>query len=147
MRAVITTQQVREFIRDLPGENTLVQGIRFTDNMIEGAMRMAVAYYNEMPPYVGTYTVENFPAEYALMYGTLGQLLKGAAIGEASNAMQYSVDGVSVNDRETRMQLFQSIGNQFWSEFVDHAKSLKMSKQLANAFGVSHSEFNSRRAL
>lgn len=141
MRAVVTPQRVREFIRDLVGENTLVNGIRFTDSMIEGAQEMAVAFFNEMPPFVKLYNVETFPYTYALMYGTVGQMLRGAAVGEASNAMNYSNDGVTVNDRETRMQLFSSLGDKFWGEYLEQCKWLKAQIQMNQAFGTSFSEF------
>ena len=141
---LITERELRIFSMDRPELNTLVDGVKFGPEEIEQAQIFVVDYFNIMSPSNGrSFTVETFPSRALMLLGVWGHLLKGAAIGEAINELEYSADGVQINDRH-HAQLFGQLGAQYWQEFVDLAKNMKISRNIEQAFGRFGSEFGRR---
>ena len=141
-QTVITERELRMWSMDRPELNTLVDNIRFTPEDIEQACYNVVDYFNILPPpNNAAYTVETFPSRALLAIGVWGWLLRGAAIGEASNAMAYSADGVQVNDRD-KAEVFTALGSQLWAEFKELASGIKLTQSLNKVYGVKKSEYS-----
>lgn len=141
MITCFTAQDVRDFINDRADSNTLISGVRWSDSDIEKALVHAIDFFNMLPPPITQYTVETWPFRSLGIIGAAGVLLRGSAIGEASNSLTYSAANVSVNDRSTQAQLFSEIGNRLWEEFKEAARSIKISQNINGAFGGVHSEY------
>ncbi len=137
---IITSDEIRIFINDKPELNPLLSGIRFTPEMIDKACINVIDAYNTMLPPTRGYTIETFPFRYLLLIGVSGYLLKGAAVGEASNQFNYAVDGVQVSDKD-KAQIFLSLGIEFWNEFKQTAKDIKISQNVRSCFGGTGSEY------
>lgn len=138
---IISNEDLRIFLQDKAELNPLLSGVRFDDKMIDRASITVVDAFNTMLPPNGTsYTVENFPYRYLLLIGVCGYLLKGAAINEASNNFTYSVDGVQVNDKD-KAQIFSSLGREFWEEFKQMTKDIKVAQNVQSCFGRTYSEY------
>lgn len=138
---IVTNEKIRQFIMDKPELNTLVDGVRFPDKLIDDTAIMVVDYYNSVPPPLSDmYTIENFPYAYVLLMGTVGMLLRGAAVGEASNNLSYSAAGVQVNDRD-KAQIFTSAGTEMWNEAKQMIKDIKIGRNIAGAYGTKFSEY------
>jgi len=75
-----------------------------------------------------------------------GHLLKGAAVSDTMNQFDYSADGVQISDR-SHGQAFMQLGMQFWEEYKDLAKNIKIARNIERVFGAVHSEFNQRAYL
>lgn len=132
---IITEKELRIWSMDRPELNTLIDGVKFGPEEIEQAQFYAVDYFNLLPPPTGrSYTIEDFPSRALMLIGVWGHLLRGAAIGEGQNELEYSADGVVVNDR-SHSKLFSELGNQFWQEFVDLSKQIKISRNIERVFG------------
>lgn len=144
---IITDKDVRTFLMDKPELNPLLGGVRWTPEDIDHAAVNAIDYFNSSPPYTGSsYTVETFPFRYLLLTGITGHLLRGASVNEASNQFNYAVDGVQVQDKD-KAQLFMQMGNQFWAEFQDQCKMLKLNQAAALIYGSVGSEYGFNRGL
>jgi len=131
--SIISEKELRIWATDLPALNTLVDGVRWSPEDIEQAIINTVDKFNTiMPPTGMIYTPESFPSRSLLATGVWGWLLKGAAVGEASNNLQYSATGVQINDRD-KAQVFMEMGNDFWKEFIESAKELKLSQNISRA--------------
>lgn len=142
--AVITEDEIRSFMMDKPELNPLISGVKWDSKDIDRAIVTAIDYYNNSPPFIGRgYTVENFPYRYALLIGVTGLLLRGAAVNQAINQLDYAVDGVHVNDYD-KAQLFMSLGNAFWEEYKQMVTSIKIGTNISNAFGRVGSEYKYR---
>lgn len=139
-QTVITEDDLRLFAFDRPELNTLVDGVRFSSEAIERAMVTVVDRFNLLPPPVSNYTIETFPSRSLLLLGTWGFLLRGAAIGEASNNLSYAAGGVQINDRD-KAEIFTHLGTQFWQEFLETAKEMKITQSIHQAFGYIPSEY------
>lgn len=132
---------------DKPEANTLVEGVRWTQEDIDKAMIDVIDAFNTIPPPVGyVNSAETFPLRYLLLIGTAGHLLRGAAVGEASNQLNYAADGVQVADRD-KAQIFTELGNGFWKEFLDMAKQIKISQNVNALLGAIGSEYAWARPL
>lgn len=139
--AAITEKDIRLFLMDVPQLNPLLQGVRWTAEDIDNAIVNVLDYYNSTAPFTGrSYSVETFPYRYLLLIGTAGMLLRSASINEASNQFEYSVDGVQVQDKN-KAQLFAQMGQQYWEEFKDQAKQLKLNQAASQLFSTIGSEY------
>lgn len=129
---------------DRPELNTLIDGVRFSSESIEQAQIFVVDYFNLMAPPTGnSYTVESFPSRALMLIGVCGHLLRGASVGEASNELQYSAAGVQVDDR-SKAQVFSQIGKDFWEEYKDLSKQMKLTQNINQVYGIINSEYKWR---
>lgn len=141
---IISEKELRIFAMDKPELNTLVDGVKFGPEEIEQAQLYVVDYYNMLPPPIDTvFSIEDFPSRALMLLGVWGHLLRGASIGETQNELEYSADGIAVNDR-SHGQAFMNLGNTFWQEFLDIAKQIKITRNIARAFGSVGSEYRRR---
>lgn len=140
-QSIVTPEEIRMFLLDRAELNPLLLGIRFTPEMIEQAIVNTVDYFNLMnPPTLNMYTVENFPYRSLLLLGASGYLLRSASINEASNQLSYASDGVQINDKD-KAQIFLTLGNSLWDEFKQLATNIKINVNVAQVYGVKHSEY------
>jgi hypothetical protein len=141
---LITEKELRIFAMDRPEFNTLVDGVKFGPEEIEQAQIHVVDYFNLLPPPLSEiFTVENFPSRILMLIGVWGHLLRGASIGETQNELEYSADGVQINDR-SHGKAFAELGNQYWQEFIELAKQTKTVRNIHGAFGSHGSEWRYR---
>lgn len=138
----LTSDDIRMFMMDKPELNTLVDGVRFSEENIEKAQEMCVAYFNESAPRIASFqfTVETFPFTYCMMMFAAGYLLRSAAINQASNNLTYSADGISVNDSD-KAQVFTELGRNMQEEAKQMIQAIKVQKNVENAYGGKSSEF------
>jgi len=142
---ILTSEEVRLFLQDREELNPLLLGIRFTPEMIEQAMINTVDYYNLMNPPLGhMYSIESFPYRSLLLLGTAAYLLRSGAINEAANQLSYSADGIQVNDKD-KAQIFMSLAQNLQQEFKELGQQIKMNQNIAQIYGVKHSEYIYRR--
>lgn len=138
--AAITVEDVRMFLMDKPELNTLFDGVRWSDKDIDRATELVVDAFNSWPPVIESYTVETFPFRYLLLMGVAGHLLRSAALGEASNALNYSAAGVTVADRD-KAAIFADLGNTYWRELQTGAQQIKVAGNVNSMLGHVGSEF------
>jgi hypothetical protein len=142
---ILTGEEVRLFLQDREELNPLLLGVRFTPEMIEQAMINTVDYYNLMNPPTGVmYTIESFPYRALLLLGTAAYLLRSGAINEAANSLSYAADGIQVNDKD-KAQIFMSLAQNLQQDFKELGQQIKMNQNIAQIYGVKHSEYIYRR--
>lgn len=140
-KSIITDRELRLWSMDRPELNTLVENVRFSPEDIEQAIINVVDFFNILPPPTShCYTTSNFPSRALLAMGVWGWLLRGAAIGEASNNLTYNAAGVQLNDRD-KAQAFSEIGNSMWAEFKELAQAIKLTQSINRVYGINHSEY------
>lgn len=139
--AKITEKDIRLYIMDKPELNPLLRGVRFNAEEIDAALIHCVDYFNiASPPTTAQYTIESFPFRYIMLAGVAGHLLRGAAVNEASNQLTYSLDGIQVSDKD-KAEIFTRLGVQFWEEFKEMVRDIKLNQNIAAAFGSTCSEY------
>ena len=137
--ARITEKDVRLFCMDKAELNPLLRGVRWSPEDIDAAIIHTISYYNESPPFIEVWSAETFPWRYMLLLGVAGHLLRSASINEASNQLDYSLDGVSIQDKN-KAGIFLQLGNGYWEEYKKMVQDIKVAKNIAMAFGGQSSE-------
>jgi hypothetical protein len=142
--SIITEKELRLFSHDTVASNTLIDKVRWSPEDIEQAVINVIDYFNILtPPTSNSYTVESFPSRYLLVMGVWGYLLRGAAIGEASNHLSYSAAGVQIDDRD-RASEFAQLGKMMWDEFTEKAQAMKLAQSINKVYGSKGSEYRFR---
>lgn len=142
---VATPNEIRLFLLDRPEFNTLINGVKWTDEMINQAIIYTIDKFNISNPPVlnGGFTVETFPSKYLLLIGVTSYLLRSSAIGDINNFFNYTADGVTISDRD-RGQLFLSAAQTFADEFNQTTQNIKTNLNLAGCYGNVSSEYRNR---
>ena len=113
----LTDLDVRIWLRDNdPDANVLIDSEEFEAEEIRTAMTLAVDYWNETPPNVGSYDYDKFPYRFALLRGTAANLLFMAAHRYRRNHLHYNAGGVSVDD-QNKYQQYDAAGARLWDEY------------------------------
>ena len=133
--------EVRDFMRDYPELNRLIEGEETSDRMIQWAIINTVEKFNITPPLIGTFTIETFPSRYLLLTGTASHVLKSAGLLYSRNQLDYSAGGVTVS-HSNKTPLYMSWTQLFDSEWHQQTKALKVSLNIEQAYGRGiHSEY------
>jgi hypothetical protein len=132
---------IRLFLMDKKELNPLLRGVRWSAEDIDQAIQRCVDYYNETAPFVSEFSPDTFPYRYTLLMGVSGHLLKSASINEANNQLNYSADGVTIQDKD-KAEIFAKLGSLLWEEFKDKITTIKISANVSLAFGGMPSELS-----
>jgi len=125
-------EDVRVYMRDKPAFNRLIEGNEHPDESIRLATQLFLASFNSAPPPLDTmYNLDNFPNPLLLIKAVVVELLKGAGILEARNAIDFQDAGLSfstVNRHAIYDQIAQQLKNEVYQEIQDLRESLNASE-------------------
>jgi len=130
---------VRLFIRDRKPYNTLVDGEESTDEQIDLCILLAIGGFNTYPP-MTTYTFQNFPSAWLLLYGTIIEVLTSAGILQSRNQLDYSDGGITVAV-SNKTPLYQSWLGMFARQYEMMRKAVKMELNIEQGWGGVNSEY------
>ena len=136
--AVLTPDEVRQFLADKMENNHLLDGEEFSRTSIALAIELAISEYNFMPPIGGT-DITNFPSKTLLMSGTCWKLFSGASALLARNTMAYSDGGLTIPVEE-RAPLYMSLAAMFQESFLVSARALKTHLNMEDGWGEVRSD-------
>lgn len=132
-KGVISDIDIRIFLRDKdPSANLLLDDFEWTPEELRSAMTLAVDKWNDTPPPVVNYSIDNFPWRYALLIMTCANLLRMAGYRYQRNDLTYNVPGGAINDQNKAPAYF-SAGDKLAQEF-DEWMRLKKS-EIQNSIG------------
>ena len=92
---VVTTDQIRIFLRDKAENNILLDAVQFTQKEVDQAVSFACDNYNAMTP-MSNATPSNFPNRYLLLIGTCKYLMLSETFTQVRNSAVYQ-DGDMAN--------------------------------------------------
>jgi hypothetical protein len=136
--SILSVDEVREYVSDFPSENLLLDRQEFSDTFITLCIDMAAEEYNQLSP-MSAYNSTTFPSKSLLLTGTLWKMYAGKAALLARNHMSYSDGGLQIPVEE-RMQLYQSLAQDFGNQFSSGASRLKVSENVAGGWGEVYSD-------
>lgn len=114
---MLTAEKLRAKLRDYCEKNYLLDAEEFTLEEIETAIQDAIDLFNEFPPELSRkYTVEDFPSDYHLARGAVGNLYRVAAANYRRNQLQYTAGGVAVND-QAKSPEYETIADKYLNEY------------------------------
>jgi hypothetical protein len=125
--------QVRLYLRDFPELNRLIDGEETSDRMIAWAVIDTLDDINNTPPFLGGYTVENFPYRHLLMRGTVLSVLESVGMLQTRNQLSYNDGGISVQASDKAPMIMQWIG-MFRTSYEQKKKDFKVAMNLSMGF-------------
>jgi hypothetical protein len=120
----ITLEEVRLQLRDIIGENDLLDDVEFDDVDILHSIIQPIRFWNEIPPDIARFNTCNFPYHGAWLKATCSNLLRVMATWYERNNAHLSGGGVSSGRRDKlNPYLLQAkTYEDEWREFVDRKK-------------------------
>jgi len=93
-------KRVKKLINDFAEENRLLRNeVEFSRKKYEEAIDEVITDFNEQVPRT-SYTIDNFPSETCLLYGTAYWLLQGKIFLKSRNFVGIKDDGIYINAEE-----------------------------------------------
>lgn len=132
--AVLTTTELRDFIRDKADLNTLIGELETGDTALAAAIDDAIDDWNNTPPLIARHTIDTFPSKSLLKIGGTVQVLKSVGMQMSRNHLTYSDGGISI-EKDEKTQLYQSWLDRFTQEWEKKKADLKTVKNLAACWG------------
>lgn len=133
--------QVRDYMRDFPEYNALVDGEETSDGLINLCADLAADDFSSTMPPIGNFTVESHPSLYILLLGTVIQILRSAGILQARNNLNYSDGGLTVATSD-KAQMYQAYAQWLMQEYEHKKRNLKISLNAAGGWGGIQSEYS-----
>ena len=129
-RGQLTDIEIRMFLRDSdPSANKLLDDFEFTPEELRLAMSMVVDKWNESPPSVSSFTIDNFPFRYHWMLMTASHLLTMAGYRYMRNHLQYNIPGGTVDDQAKANEYFAA-ADKLKAEFNEWEKHKNLEFQM-----------------
>ena len=131
--AVLSLEEIREYVSDYAPNNYLLDGEEFTNTYISLCISLAVDSFNSMTP-LTRMDEFTFPSKVVLLHGTCWHMFQGKALLLARNTMQYSDGGLSIPVEE-RSELYSGLAGQFRSQFMEAAAKIKIQQNIECGWG------------
>lgn len=128
--------KVRDYLRDHPELNNLIEGEETGSRLISQCMDRVVEDFNSSPPPIRRYKLEQFPSVSLLLDGTICHILRSKAIQFSRNSLQYSDGGINVSDQEKSRE-YLAIAEIFCRQYSESRDRLKIAKNISIALGDS----------
>lgn len=133
---------VRDYLRDEPRLNRLIEGVEHSDNLIFSAILDAINDYNMIPPPMPFMTGSRIPQQLwtLIKIGAIIHLLQSLTLLHVRNQLNYSDGGIHVGvfDKQGPIQLLIGL---LKPDFDTKLKAYKISENLNSCFGGVHSEY------
>jgi hypothetical protein len=143
----LTEVDVRVFMRDnCPDANLLLDDYEFGHEEIRTAMTLAIDLWNETPPMLRNYTVDNFPYRYHLLMGTVANLLTMASILYRRNDLTYQIPGGAIND-QNKWKSYDDLAAKLGKEYKDWVVKAKVAKNMESGWGTDWGAYRTNRPL
>ena len=123
---------LRRYLRDFPELNRLIDGQETSDRMLAWSVIDALDDFNNTPPFIGNFTVGNFPYRSLLLRGSVITVLESVGLLQTRNQLQYSDGGITVSSSDKAPLIMQWI-NMLKSSYEQKKVQFKMSKNIEYA--------------
>ena len=123
---------LRQYLRDFPELNRLIDGQETSDRMLAWAVIDALDDFNNTPPFIGNHTVGSFPYKSLLLRGAVIAVLESVTMLQMRNQMQYSDGGITVSVSDKGPLLMQWI-SMLQGSYERKKVQYKMSRNIESA--------------
>lgn len=136
---------IRLFLRDYPQLNRLIRGVESTPRMIVWAALDFLSDFNQTPPPLGNYSLEQLlELGYSNLarYGTVIALLESVGLLQTRNQLNFSDGGINVGISDKTPQI-QSWIHMFRQKYEQDKLKIKISLNIQQILGEAgfHSEY------
>ena len=132
-KSPLTVDMIRQFLRDVPDKNILLDDIEFTDQDINFAIQLATSMYNTMPPATNLESAQ-IPI-YILLLGVCYFLLNSEGIRQMRNQIVTQDGNIAPVGIDEKEGLYRTWADNFKQEFTYTAGRYKTSQNMEACYG------------
>jgi hypothetical protein len=130
----ITLPEIRLAIRDVcPEMNFLLDAKEYDEHELMWAIRRPIEYWNEVPPPVRVFSMEDFPFRYHWLEASVGELMRMVATWMRRNDLDYSAAGLTVADTK-KWPDYMKMGMDRLNEYKTFVKQKKIEINIQGGF-------------
>lgn len=130
----ITLPELRLAIRDVcPEINFLLDAKEYDEHELMWAIRRPIEYWNEIPPPVRTFSMEDFPFRYHWLEASVGELMRMVAVWMRRNDLDYSAAGLTVADTK-KWPDYMKLGMERLNEYKAFVRQKKIEINIQGGF-------------
>ena len=118
--------KIRRRMLDFPELNELIGREEVGDEEIRGAVGDTISEFNDIPPPIGGFTLNNFPSQEILVTGTIYKLLNSGALLHYRNQLSYSAGGITV-DTHSMGPAYERLSERLYAKFMQMSMEKKKS--------------------
>lgn len=130
----LTTKDIRDFMRDQPDYNILLDDIEFADSDILRAMRLTVAKWNAITPITNLTSWEQLN-EWVLLCGVCCILLKSEGIRQKRNQLSTQDGNIAPVGLDEKESIYLKWSMIFCEEFERLTKDAKIQQNMESILG------------
>lgn len=133
--SVVTTDQVRMFMRDRADKNILIDDVQFTIDELNLALAMAVSAFNAVTPQTNL-TPQSFPPhlQYLLLIGTTRFLLMSESFLQARNQATVQDGDIAPIGIDDKAQLYAQLSKNLKDEWDELVRGVKTQNNMESAY-------------
>ena len=144
---IVTTDQIRIFLRDKAENNILLDAVQFSQKEVDQAVSFACDAFNAITP-MSNVTPSTFPNRYVLLIGTCKYLMLSEAFLQVRNQATYQ-DGdiapIGISDKQSAYAQLAQLIKAEWDELSRGMKTQMNMEGCYNNLGSGYrntSRFN-----
>lgn len=130
---LVTSDDVRLFMRDYAGNNILLDQVEFGTTEISKAMEFATDEWNQMVPLTSV-AIENIPKSILLL-GTAAWLMQSESFLQLRNQATYNDGGVTNIGVDDKHLLYLQMSRALREEWKTTGREVKKSQNAENGYG------------
>lgn len=138
MTALLTPDEVRDYLQDYPEVNLLLDTSEFGNGNIQLCISLAMDEFNTIPPFT-SYNLETFMSKSILLQGTLWQLFQGRAAVAVRNTLSYTDGGLQIPIEE-KYEMYKDLAGTHKALFEQAATKLKIYLNMESGWGEVRSD-------
>lgn len=139
---VVTTDQIRMFLRDKAENNILLDQVQFSQKEVDFAVEMAVSNYNAITPQTNVYPT-TFPHKYLLLLGTAKFLMTSESFLQIRNQATYQDGDIAPIGVSDKASAFSQLSNLLKSEWDELSRGVKTQNNMEACYGQLGSGYRS----
>ena len=131
----LTTYDVRAFFRDQPKYNILIDGVEFSNEDIQRAIRWTVAKWNAFTPQSNDPLDGSTLNEYVLLFGVCAILLRSEGVRQLRNQVSYQDGNMPQVSMDEKQCPYAQWADRMQQEFDFHVRQIKTQNNMESCYG------------
>lgn len=131
----LSVEDIRAFLRDQPKYNILIDGVEFSNEDIQRAIRFTVNKWNAITPQSNEPTTGETINEYVLLFGVCAILLRSEGIRQVRNQVSYQDGNMPQVSMDEKQNIYLAWAKDMQEEFDFHARQIKTQNNMESCYG------------
>jgi hypothetical protein len=133
---IVSTDQIRRFMRDFPDKNILLDDVEFSQDDVTQGVEMVTSKYNAVTPQTSM-AVSGWPShlQYVLLLGVAAYLIKSGAFLQLRNQATYQDGDIAPIGIDDKYPLYIAFAQQLQAEWDAMVREIKTQNNLESVYG------------